>query len=134
MARSILAVFAGLCCIVALSLAADAAVWALLPRAFRGPEGGGAVGLLLLTLAYVAFATALGGYLTALVAAREPTRHAVALGALSLALMVAATPFAWDSAPVWFHVASLVLVVPAAWLGGRLEARGAMYPHRARAG
>jgi hypothetical protein len=27
----------------------------------------------------------------------------------------------WDTAPVWYHVASLALVMPYAWLGGRLR-------------
>jgi hypothetical protein len=77
MARSITAVFAGLCLIATLSFAADVAVPILIPWAFAGPEAGGAVGLLLLTLTYVAFATAAGGYLTAYLALRRPTRHAL---------------------------------------------------------
>lgn len=123
MVRSIAAVFAGLCLILALSLAADVAAPVLLPRAFAGPDAGGAAGLLVLTLTYVAFATAAGGYLTARLAASRPARHALVLGLLSLVLVVVGTAFTWSSAPAWYHVLSLVVVVPFALAGGSLRAR-----------
>jgi hypothetical protein len=123
MARSITAVFAGLCLIVTLSFAADVAVPILIPWAFAGPEAGGAAGLLLLTLTYVAFATAAGGYLTAYLAARHPARHALVLGGLGLVLVAIGTAFTWTSAPAWYHLLSLAFAVPFACLGGYLQAR-----------
>lgn len=123
MTRSITAVFAGLCLMVALSFAADVAVPNLIPWAFAGPEAGGAAGLLLLTLAYVAFATAAGGYVTAYLAARHPARHALVLGGVGLVLVAAGTAFTWTSAPTWYHLLSLAFVVPCAWFGGYLRER-----------
>lgn len=128
MVRSITAVLAGLSLIMVLSFAADVAVPILLPRAFAGPEAGGATGVLLLTLTYVAFATAAGGYLTAYLAAEHPARHALVLGGLGLVLVAAGTAFTWMSAPVWYHFLSLAFVVPFAWLGAYLRER----PRRAR--
>lgn len=122
MARSIMAIFAGLCVIVALAFAADVAVPILFPWAFGGPDAGGAVGLLILTLAYVAVATTAGGFFTAHLAARDPAKHALVLGGLGLVLVATGTAFTWSSAPPWYHVLSLAFVVPFAWLGGYLHA------------
>ena len=123
MVRSIAAAFVGLCLILALSFAADVAVPVLLPRAFAGPDAGGAAGLLVLTLTYVALATAAGGYLTARLAARHPATHALVLGVLSLVLVVVGTAFTWRSAPAWYHALSLLFLVPFALAGGSLRAR-----------
>lgn len=91
LARSIFAVIAGLCCILAVTIGLDAVVPMLIPNAFLGPDGGGAVGLLLLTVFYATVATALGGFLTASMVTHHRSLHALVLGALSLLLMVAAT-------------------------------------------
>lgn len=123
MVRSVLAVSVGLCFILAFSFAADVAVPILVPGAFSGPEGGSAVGLLLLTVTYVAVATVLGGYLTAQVAGSHPARHALALGGLALVLVATGTALSWTSAPAWYHAFSLVFVLPFAWLGGYLHSR-----------
>lgn len=129
MIHSLAAILAGLCLIVALSFAADAAVPILIPGAFGGPDAGGTAGLLLLTLTYVAVATAAGGYLTALLAARHPARHALVLGGLGLVLVAVGTAFTWTSAPAWYHAASLAAVVPFAWFGGHLRARARRAGH-----
>jgi hypothetical protein len=68
------------------------------------------------------FATA-GCYLTARLAPSQPMRHALVLGVLGLVFNVAGTVAMWDTAPAWYHVASLLLVMPYAWLGGRIRDR-----------
>lgn len=126
MTRSIAAILAGLVGIIAVLLAVDAMVPILLPGAFSGPDGGGAVGVLLLTVAYVAAATMLGGYITARVAPSRPARHALVLGVLVLGLVVTGTAVAWASAPVWYHALSLAFVLPFVWLGGYLRTRASI--------
>jgi peptidoglycan/LPS O-acetylase OafA/YrhL len=71
-----------------------------------------------------AFATA-GAWLAARLAPSRPLRHALILGGLGLALAVPVTIAHWHTAPVWFHVATLALTMPAAWVGGMIvEGRG----------
>jgi hypothetical protein len=49
--------------------------------------------------------------------------HALVLGALGLAFNVAGTIAMWDTAPAWYHAVALALVMPYAWLGGRIRER-----------
>ena len=49
--------------------------------------------------------------------------HARALGVLGLLFNLAGTVARWDHAPAWYHVLALALVMPYAWLGGRLRER-----------
>jgi hypothetical protein len=45
------------------------------------------------------------------------------LGVLGLAFNVAGSAARWDTAPAWYHAVARVLVLPYAWLGGRLRER-----------
>ncbi len=49
--------------------------------------------------------------------------HALALGVLGLIFNVLGAVARWDHAPAWYHVLALALVMPYAWLGGRLRER-----------
>ena len=49
--------------------------------------------------------------------------HALILGALGLAFNLIAVPGMWQLFPHWYTVASLILVMPFAWLGGWLRER-----------
>jgi hypothetical protein len=123
MKRSAVAVAAGFVTIFVLAMGTDAALRALLPTRF-GPNGRvDDVGLLLLTLLYVFAFAALGCWLTARLAPDRPMRHALLLGALGLAFNVAGTIAAWDTAPAWYHLVALALVMPAAWVGGAVRER-----------
>lgn len=59
-----------------------------------------------------------GGWITARLAARATTGHALALGALLTAAGVANNLMI--PPPPWFWVASLAVLVPAAWAGSRI--------------
>jgi hypothetical protein len=72
-------------------------------------------------MGYVGLFAVTGCYLTARLVPRRPMLHALVLGALGLAFNVAGSVAMWDTAPAWYHAASLALVMPYAWLGGRLH-------------
>ena len=120
MLRSVLAIVAGFVLIGALSVGTDALVRAAAPRAFDAAGRTDSVPILLLTIAYVGVYAVAGCYLAARLAPDRPMLHAMILGALGLAFNVLGTIKKWDSAPAWYHVAALALVLPYAWLGGRL--------------
>ena len=120
--RSFAAIMAGFLYIVALSFAAEALVvlW-LLPSAFDGAGRTESVPVLLLMLAYWGVFTLSGCYLTARLVPERPTRHALVLGGLGVLLQIERMAGLWDTAPAWYHLVSLALVLPCAWAGGRLR-------------
>ncbi len=123
MRRSVVAIVVGFVVIGVLSFGTDALVRSAWASAFDASGRTENPVLLLLTIAYVgAFAVA-GCYLTACLAPDRPMRHALILGALGLLFNVAGTVAMWGTAPGWYHVVSLFLVMPYAWLGGRLRER-----------
>lgn len=122
MGRSIAAVVIGFIVIGVLAVGTDAAVMAALPGYFAGGRLTDP-GLLLLTLAYVTLFAVAGCYLTARLAPRRPMAHALVLGVLGLLFNIAGTMARWETAPAWYHVVALALVMPSAWLGGWLRER-----------
>jgi hypothetical protein len=121
MMRSIGAVAAGFVFIMVLSFAADAVLRHAMPARFRPDGGSDDLLVLALCLAYVfVFATA-GCFVCARIAGHHPMRHAIILGVIGLVLNLGAAIAVWHTAPAWYHVANLLLVMPAAWLGGRLR-------------
>ena len=123
MLRSVLAVVVGFLLIGALSVGTDAIVRAAAPSAFDAAGRTDSVPILLLTIAYVGVYAVGGCYLAARLAPGRPMLHAMILGALGLAFSVLGTIKKWDSAPAWYHLVALALVLPYAWLGGRLAER-----------
>ncbi|HEX8271287.1 MAG TPA: hypothetical protein VF615_01475 [Longimicrobiaceae bacterium] len=133
MLRSIAAVLVGFVLIAALSFGADAVLRQAMPDMFDASGRVEGTALLLLIMGYVGLFAVTGCYLTARFAPRRPMLHALVLGALGLAFNVAGSVAMWDTAPAWYHAASLALVMPYAWLGGRLrevelERRAADHP------
>jgi hypothetical protein len=127
--KSIWAVFAGFAVATALALGADYLVMAAAPQ-YADPQARvGNAGLLAAMLAYTALFGAAGAWVTAWLAPRRPMMHAVILGVIALLLALTATTVFWATAPAWYHVLSVLLVLPAAWAGGWLFAR----PGRRRA-
>lgn len=123
MLRSISAIAVGFVLIASLALAADAALKTIVPGAFDAAGRLDSTPLLLLTILYVgAFAVA-GCYVAALLAPSRPMIHALALGGLGLVVNVAGSIALWHTAPGWYHAVALILVMPWAWLGGRLRER-----------
>ncbi|HEX2191368.1 MAG TPA: hypothetical protein VHG51_20825 [Longimicrobiaceae bacterium] len=121
MLRSIAAVVVGFVLIGALSLGADAVLKRAMPTAFDAAGRTDSVPVLLLVMGYVGLFAVSGCYLAARMAPRRPMLHALVLGGLGLAFNVAGTIAMWDAAPAWYHAASLLLVMPYAWVGGRLR-------------
>ncbi len=123
MTRSAAAVSMGFAFIVILSFGADS----LIHRAFQSSfDFDGRVkdpAITLLVLAYVAVFAVAGCYLTARLAPDCPMRHALMLGALGLAFSIPGTLMTWRIAPAWYHIFSLIMIMPYAWLGGWLGER-----------
>jgi hypothetical protein len=128
MGRSIAAIAMGFAFIVILSFGADALLLQMMPDVF---DAGGRVTstpILILILGYVAVFAVAGCYLAARLAPARPMKHALILGGLGLVFSIAGMAASWASAPAWYHITALVMVMPYAWVGGWLEER-----HRARA-
>jgi hypothetical protein len=123
MLRSIVAIVVGFLFIGALAFGTDALVRAAFPAAFDAAGRTGSVPLLLFTIAYVGVFAVAGCYLAARLAPDRPMRHALILGVLGLVFNAMGTVAMWNTAPAWFHVASLALVMPFAWIGGWLRER-----------
>jgi hypothetical protein len=121
--RSIRAIVIGFVTIAVLSFAADAVLHSLVPHRFDAEGAMESVPLLLLVILYVGVFAVAGCYVTARLAPRRPMWHALALGGLGLVFNVAGTFARWNDAPVWYHVLSVGLVMPYAWLGGYIRER-----------
>ncbi len=123
MLRSVGAVVAGFLFIFVASMTAGAVVQALVPGAVAADGSITSVPVLLASQVCVAVAAIAGCYLTARLAGRRPMEHALVLGGLGLAFNILGTFMQWGLIPTWYLVLSLVLVMPYAWLGGRLRER-----------
>jgi hypothetical protein len=118
--RSILAVVVGFVVIGALSFGTDAALYAagIMP-AIGTPIV--STKLLLLVTAYVAVYAIAGCWLTAFLAPSHPMRHALVEGVLGLVFTVASVATQWGTYPAWYNVLAIAVVMPYAWIGGRLR-------------
>ncbi len=79
--------------------------------------------LLILLLITTNASAAVGGYTAGVVAGRRPLAHALVLGVFGLLVSIPPTLTQWRYEPVWYHLAALVLIVPAAAAGGWVCAR-----------
>jgi hypothetical protein len=123
MLRSIGAVVLGFVLIGALSVSGDLVLRAAMPDAFDTRGAVSSTPLLLLVQGYVAVFAIFGCYVAARLAPSRPMAHALALGVLGLVFNIVGAIARWDHAPAWYHVLALALVMPYAWLGGRLRER-----------
>jgi hypothetical protein len=128
MLKSAVAVAVGFVAVVLLSFAADALMLWLAPAAVGYGARESKTWVLGVMLTYVAVFVVTGSWLTARLAPANPMRHALLLGAVGLAISIAVTAGTWTAEPVWYHVASLALILPCAWLGGWLRVRGLPAP------
>ena len=119
MVRSAVAVVAGYVLIVALVMAFD-----VIHGTLVGVPEKGQVPLeyMIINLASGAVAGVIGAYMTAMIAGRAPTQHALALGIFSLVVGIATSVKYWGDQPVWYQATLLGMVVPLAFVGGRLRA------------
>jgi peptidoglycan/LPS O-acetylase OafA/YrhL len=115
------AVAAGFFTTAVLSLGGDLAFRAMSPAAFAANGQARDIGVLIFVLAYTAAFGIAGGYVAARFADRRPVAHALALGIVALIISTVITIFAWSTRPAWYHIMALLLVLPAALLGGKLR-------------
>src|SRR5262249_30363277 len=105
---------------VTLALGADAIVRASWPSAF-GTATTTTSGLMLVTLVYAGATFVVGAYVAAASSGSRPIRHAIVFGAIAFVLVGGlAGSGAWG-APAWQQLTVLVLLLPCAWLGGKLR-------------
>ncbi|MFL5387041.1 MAG: hypothetical protein ACJ8GN_31485 [Longimicrobiaceae bacterium] len=118
--RSILAIVTGFLVIGALAFGTGAALSAagVVPPP---PAPITDIGLLLLETAYVAVYAIAGCWLAAFLAPDRPMRHALILGVLGLAFNLVGAAAMWGQRPAWSILLNLALVMPFAWIGGRLR-------------
>lgn len=121
--RSVMAIVVGFLFIGLLAFGADAVLRSAMPSAFDASGRVTSVPILVLTLVYVGIFAIAGCYLAARLAPNRPMRHALILGVLGLIFNIAGTYAMWDTAPAWYHVIALALVMPYAWIGGRIRER-----------
>jgi hypothetical protein len=135
--RSILAVLAGLVVLTVVSFAieavADPLLMRLFPTALPDPTAlARNIPARLIMLAYTLLAVAAGGYVTAWIAPRAKIRHAVIMGAIEIGLTLyllfaTAIPQA-HQAPAWGFYVGMLLMVPAAALGGKIRVPVSLTP------
>ncbi|HEX2204940.1 MAG TPA: hypothetical protein VHG91_16640 [Longimicrobium sp.] len=121
--RSAGAVFAGLLAIVVLSTATDAVLHATgvyPPFPQRMADS-----LFVLAAAYRVVYGVGAGYVTARLAPRSPTAHALALGGVGVVLSTAGAVAMGAYGPAWYSLANVAIALPCAWAGARLHARRA---------
>jgi hypothetical protein len=132
MIRNILAVLAGLVALTIVSFAIEAAADPLLlhlfPQALPSAAAlGGNLSARLFMVAYTTFAIGVGGYVTAWIARRSPLTLAAIMGAieaiLTLYVMIAAPFHEAHPAPRWIGIPAIILMIPAAWLGGAIRTK-----------
>ena len=119
-ARSVLAIVAGFLFIGALAFGTGAALQAagMVPPAGEPLTD---IGMVLLEAAYVAVFAIAGCWLAAWLAPDRPMRHALVLGVLGLAFNLVGAVATWGQRPAWSILLNLALVLPYAWIGGRLR-------------
>jgi drug/metabolite transporter (DMT)-like permease len=125
LARSIWAVLAGIAAGIVLAIGSDmtlraAGIFAPLGQPMANP-------LFVIAAAYRTVYGVLGSYLTARLAPFRPMTHALVLGFLGLIANVAGTIATWDRGPdfgpKWYPLSLVVLAIPSAWLGAKVNER-----------
>jgi hypothetical protein len=127
--RSIIAIVVGFLVIGVLAIGTDAILKSAVPGIFGPDDRVDSVPWLFAIQLYVFVYAVFGCWLAARLAPDRPMRHALILGVLGLVFNIAGTIALWDKMPAWYHILALALVMPAAWVGGRIReqqlARGA---------
>jgi len=123
--RSVVSIAAGFFTVMVLGAAADVMLGKALPDAFDAQGHARAESTLFIKLAYETLFALLAGYITARIAVRKPFVHVLVMAAIVLVGRAFIAVTTWDVVPLWFNLGVLVLIIPAALLGGKLsELRG----------
>jgi hypothetical protein len=122
MGRSVLAVIAGALVMVAGVVAMGFVLVRLVPGVDGTVTERRPIAALALLLSANLVVAALGGYVTALVAPRDPVRHALALGVVQWILYLISALSERSAVPLWWHLGMIVFLIPLVWLGGQVRA------------
>src|SRR4051794_39278217 len=128
MMRSIWAILAGFLFTAVLSIGADAIMRKMAPSLFAANGSTSNVAILCLMTIYVGVFAIVGCYITARLAPSRPMGHALALGGIALVISLLLVTKTWPMAPTWYNLLNLVVILPYAWLGGRLRERELQSP------
>ncbi len=121
--RSIGAVAVGFLFIAVLSFGSDILLRVTFPDDIDVPGEIISLRVLSLSLTTAAVYATVGCYLAARLAPSRPMWHALLLGVLVLVFTVINADLLWMLAASWYRLASLVIVMPCAWIGGWLAER-----------
>jgi hypothetical protein len=121
--KSVLAVLAGFVAIVILSTLTDVVMEK--SGIFSGFEVQNQEGMyiwwmLLIALIYRIVYSVAGCYLTARLAPDRPMRHAMILGIVGILVSTLGAIVMWDKSSHWYPLALILVVLPCAWIGGKL--------------
>jgi hypothetical protein len=120
--RRVLAVFAGLVAVIALSTGTDLLLEnSILPGLAKAQA---TTGVWIFVIAYRAIYSIAGCYLAARLAPDHPMGHALALGVIGFLLASLGTYVMWSMGTHWYPIALIVSALPCAWIGGWLYTRG----------
>ena len=117
--KSIGAVIAGLAVVLILSMLTELVVQKT-GVMIMNPFIQNPVWLIVVIVLYRTVFNALGCYLAARIAPRNPMKHAIILGVIGVVLTVVGLVAMWDIPPRWYPISLIVLTLPAAWLGGKM--------------
>lgn len=121
--RAILAVVAGAAVWAALWIGGTKAAYAAFPSVLPDGQPVTSTAALLGLILYSLPLSVLAGYVTASIARDNPMPVVWGLAVLQLILGIIAETSAWNTAPVWYHLVFLALVMPATLFGGRVAAQ-----------
>jgi hypothetical protein len=124
MMRKILSVVAGFMTWTVLWLGSNAALTAAFPGEFREDGSTGSTGILIVILAYSALYSVVAGVVAGKIALDWGKTAALITGVLLLAVGLAVQSQYWHTAPVWYHLVFLGVLLPGSVLGGRLVGGG----------
>ncbi|HET9425627.1 MAG TPA: hypothetical protein VFO55_09665 [Gemmatimonadaceae bacterium] len=119
--RSVWAILAGFILIGVLGFGTDAIMKAMSPWAFNESGGTSNIWILIVQMLYSAVYGVVGCYVAARLAPSHPMRHALILGLIGLLAGGYANFLLWGHVPAWFPIINVLLIMPLAWLGGRLR-------------
>ena len=122
-ARSILAVFAGIVAVVFLSIATDVAFEQLRLTPPQSDPGAFTPSMLAVATVYRSLYAVIGSYIAARLAPRAPMAHALSLGVIGVIANVAGAWVNWSYGNHWYPIALVMTALPCSWIGGRLVAR-----------
>ena len=119
MLRSIGAVLSGFAGWSVLWLVGNIGMAALRPESFDENGLTTDAGILVGILGYSVVLSVISGWLTARIAAKSGTGHALATGVLLLLVGIGVQASVWNDMPLWYHLPFLIAILPANLVGAR---------------